>query len=175
MKICRQFRNKARAVQSRQSRHPFRLQARIHQSDKTGDISGIKHHYHMLHIRTILLDVTAETGSNLGIALEQILASHAGLSRRTAAAHHITCSGQRLLHIGCVSKVHSLKAAVTQLLGHTFKRRLVWVVQAHVRRQAHHQRRLGHIRPDHTGSTDNSQFFISQKIHKCHRKIFRVI
>ena len=67
--------------------------------------------------------------------------------------------------VGGPRDVHPFETAVEQLFGHAFERRTERVVKADVGRQAHHQRRLGHVRADHAGRTHNGKLFSCYEIH----------
>ena len=70
---------------------------------------------------------------------------------------------ERLLDVGGPRDVHPFETAVVQLLGHALERRTERVVKADVGRQAHHQRRLGHVRADHAGRAHDRELVVCQK------------
>ena len=102
---------------------------------------------------------------DLGIAFQQVFARHARLARRAARRNDIRSARKILLDIARPRDVHPFERAVIKLLGHAFERGSVRVIQADVRRKAHHQRRLGHVRADHTGRAHDREFVVCQKFH----------
>ena len=160
-----QLRTQARGVQRREGRDLRGFQPRIDQRDQPRDIGRVEDHHDVLHVRAVGLDVLAELFGDLGVAFQQVLARHAGLAGRTARRHDVSRIGQRLADVGRPRDVHPLESAVVKFLGHALQRRSIRIVKANVRRQAHHQRRLGHVRADHAGRTHDGEFLVRYKIH----------
>ena len=52
----------------------------MNQRGQSSHICGVEDHHHMLYIGAVLLDVVTEVGSNLAVALEQILTGHTSLT-----------------------------------------------------------------------------------------------
>ena len=148
------------AVESCQRAHLRRLEARIDERDKAGYVGGVEHHHHMLHIGTVLAHVLAELCGNLGIALQKVLAGHAGLTGGATAAHHVAGTRQSLADIGGIGKIDAFKSAMVEFLGHTFEGGSVGVVKADVRRKTHHHGGLCHIGANHTGRAHNDKFIV---------------
>ena len=60
------------------------FQAGVDEGGEGSDICRIEDNHHVLHIGAVLLDVVAEFGSDLAVALEKILAGHALLAGSAA-------------------------------------------------------------------------------------------
>ena len=165
LEILGQLRTQARAAQRGKGRKLRGTDARIDQRYQSRDVGGIENHDHMLHTGAVGLDVLAQLRGDLGIAFQQVFARHARLARRAARRNDIRSVRKSLLDIARPSDVHPFERAVIKLLGHAFERGSVRVIQADVRRKAHHQRRLGHVRADHTGRAHDREFVVCQKFH----------
>ena len=119
------------------------LQARVEQRDQPSEVGGVEDDDHMLHIRAILLDVLAQPLGNLAVALEQVLAGHAGLAGGTTAADDVLGTGESLGGIGGGSDLDITETTLTHLLGHTLGRE--HIIQADIICQPHHQGSLNHV------------------------------
>ena len=119
----------------------------------------------MLHVGAILLDALTEILGDLRVALEQVLARHAGLAGGAARRNDVCGTRQGLLDIRRPGDVHTLEGAVVELLGNTLERRPEGIVEANVRRQTHHQSGLCHVRADHAGCAHDGELFIRYEIH----------
>ncbi len=161
----------ARAVESGKSAHLAGFQSGIQQGDEAGDIGRIKNHHHMFHIRAILTHVFAELFGNLGIAFEKVFASHAGLAGCASGVYNIGRTTQSLGHIGGPCDSGTFERTLIQLLRHTFKCWCIWVVEADIGCQAHHECGLRHVGSDHAGGADNHKFLFAEIFHS----IFRLV
>ncbi len=130
------------------------------QRDQTGDVRGIENDDAEFQLRRVLADVAAELRGDLGVALEQILASHAFLARRAAGADHEARAAKRFTRVGGPCHVGSGEGAVIDLLGRAFVALVVRIVHRDVRRQAHRQRGLHHVRTDRARRTENDEFIL---------------
>ena len=59
------------------------LQTRVDESSEGGNVGGVEDNNYMLNVGAILLDVVTKVGSNLAVALEQILTGHTVLTGST--------------------------------------------------------------------------------------------
>ena len=104
-------------------------------------------------------DILTELLGDGSVALEQVLAGHAGLTCGAARRYDVLGIGEGLLDIRGIGYGGSFETAVEELLGHALEGRCEGIVKTNVRRELHHESRLRHIRPDHAGSADDGQFF----------------
>ena len=163
--ISGQLRTQTRGVEGREGRDLRGFQPRIDQRHQPRDVGRVEDHHHVLYVGTVGPEVLAELRGDLGVAFEQVLARHAGLAGGAARRYDVRSAPQRLPDVGGPRDVHPFETAVVQLFGHAFERRTERVVKADVGRQAHHQRRLGHVRADHAGRTHNGKLFSCYEIH----------
>ena len=163
--IFGQFAPQARGVQRREGRKLRRADTRIDERHQPRDVGRVEDHNDVFHVGAVSLDVLAELCGDLGIALEQVFARHAGLAGRAARRNDIGRSRERLLDIARPGDVHPFERTVVKLLGHALERRSIGIVKADVGRKAHHQRRLGHVRADHAGRAHDRELVVCQKFH----------
>ena len=163
--IFGQFAPQARGVQRREGRKLRRADTRIDERHQPRNVDRVEDHHDVFHIGAVSLDVLAELCGDLGIALEQVFARHAGLAGRAARRNDIGRSRERLLDIARPGDVHPFERTVVKLLGHALERRSIGIVKADVGRKAHHQRRLRHVRADHAGRAHDRELVVCQKFH----------
>ena len=72
------------AVECRQGCHTAGCQAGVDEGHQAGNVGRVEDHDHELRIRAVGLDVPAELGGDLGVALEQIFAGHPLFAGRTS-------------------------------------------------------------------------------------------
>ena len=167
LEVLCQLRTKTSRIESSQSSNLRWLNTCVDQSDETGDVSRVEDNNDVLYIWAVLLNVLTELGSDLCVALEQILTGHTCLTSSATRRYYILRIGQCLLDVRGESEVDAVETAVEQLLCYTLQCWSEWVVKADVRRKFHHHSTLCHVRTDHTGCADDGQFLVSKKTHNC--------
>ena len=172
LEVLGQLRTQTRRVKSGEGGHLRGLQTRVNQGNETRDVGRVEDNDHVLYIGAVGLEVLTEILGNLSVALEQVLTRHAGLAGCTARRYDIGSARKSLLHVGRPGDVYTLEGAVVELLGNTFQCRTEGVIEANVRRKAHHQSRLCHVRTNHAGCADDGQFLVRQKFHN--RSVLKV-
>ena len=84
----------AGAVEGRERRDAIRGEAGVDQGHQAGDVGRVEDHDHELGIGAVRLDVPAELGGDLGVALQQVLAGHSLFSGRTSRSDDVGSPGQ---------------------------------------------------------------------------------
>ena len=109
---------------------------------------------------TILLDVVAEVGSDLAVALEQVLAGHTVLAGSTTRGDDVLSTREGLFSINGVGDVGTLESTLLDLIEYAMNARLIDIVEANVRSEAEHQNALYHVRTNHTACADDNELVI---------------
>ncbi len=121
----------------------------------------------MFHIRTIGLDILAKLLGNLGIALEQILTCHAGLTGSSSGRHDVFRILESLCYIGGICNIDAFKATMAHLFGHALECGGIGIIQTYIRGEMHHDSCLRHVRANHAGCSDYDELIVGQKFHRC--------
>ena len=153
------------AVQGGEGGELFRSETGTDEGGEGGDIGRVEDHHDELHVRAVLLDVLAELGSDLAVALEEILAGHAFLTGCTTGGDDILRILESDGRVDGCGQVDTRESAVVHLGEHALEAGLIDVIQADVRREAEHGGSLDHVGANHTGSADDEKLFISEKFH----------
>ena len=119
----------------------------------------------MLHVGAIHFHILAELLCDGGITFKQVFTGHAGLTGCATRIDDILGTGEGFLDVRRERHINTFEAAVEHFLGHTFQTRSVRVVEAYVRRQSHHDSRLGHVGTNHAGCADDGKFVVCYEVH----------
>ena len=126
--------------------------------NQTRDVSGVEDYDHELGVGTIFLDILAQLLSGLGVAGQQVLASHALLAGSTTRGDDILGTGESLGGIGGGNDISVVETTLAHLLGYTLCGE--HVVEADVGSQLQHQGCLNHVGTNHACGSNDNQFVI---------------
>ena len=111
-------------------------------------------------VGAVLLDVLAEFGCNLAVALEEVLARHAFLTWSAAAGNDVLGTGESLLWIDGVGDVGAGECAVAHLIVDAMHAGLIDIVKADVGGEAQHKHTLNHVGADHAASANDHKLVV---------------
>ena len=149
-----------RRVESSERSQLVGLQARVDESGEGSHVGRVEDDDHVLHLGAILLDVVAEVGSDLAVALEQVLAGHTVLAGSTTRGDDVLSTREGLFSINGVGDVGTLESTLLNLIEYAMNARLIDIVEANVRSEAEHQNALYHVRTNHTACADDNELVI---------------
>ena len=137
------------------------------ESCEGSNVGRIEDDDYMLHFGAVLLDVLAELGCNLAVALQQVFASHAFLAGSTTAGNDVLGACESLSRIDGIGDVCTGESTMAHLVVNAMNTGFVDVIQANVWGKAEHQNALHHVRADHTAGTNDNEFLVCQEFHDC--------
>ncbi len=148
------------AVEAGEGCYAGGFHARVEQRDKTCDVSRVEDNDDVLYIGAVFAHVLSEVLGDLRVAAEKILAGHACLAGSATRGYDIFRSGESFLDVIGESDVHVLESALQKFFCNAFKSLCVWIIEANVGCEVHHERCLRHVRSDHAGRTNDKKLFV---------------
>ena len=108
------------------------LQTRVDESSKGSNVGRVEDDNDVLNLWAILLDVVAELGSNLAVALEEVLTGHTVFTWGTTGRNNILGTSESFSWVNGVSYVYAREGTLLYFVEYAMYTWLIDVVKTNV-------------------------------------------